>query len=355
MRNVECFREFVAPMIAGPFPSFWTELVPQMTYQEPITRHAMMAISSFFVQFVGDSSRPPTTADLRFAHRHYGNAIQEIMSAKTDNLDVVVTACILLIGVEFLRGCPESAIFHTRHAMRLVKAYKPRVELEATLALFNAFILLLPDCFPEMPQPVEYKSPCGVAGFSDLVQAKQALTELTSRAVGLAFARENQESCQDTESPSDSEMSVEFQQRKLNEDLDAFYALLLGLERFNVNMNRRGNRLFKARWLVCKIWANDGLSPDAPYSAHEYYFRQILDIVSDAYLDGPKFIFGIEFTTILLFVLRQCRDKQVHLAALRLFKNGCCARQDLSLSQHLYTRNNKVVPGDVAVSDHIAN
>ncbi|KAJ5087656.1 hypothetical protein N7456_011272 [Penicillium angulare] len=332
LRNLECFRQFVAPMLAGPVPAFWTDVVPQLTEREPIARHAMMALSSFFVTIGQDS--PPQFEDLKFAQRHYGSAIKQMIYAKPADMDIVVTACILLIGVEFLRGHPEAAIFHTRHVMQLVKSYKPRAELQATLALFNAFILLLPGFFPEMPRPIEYKSSCGVASFNDLTQAKEALTELTSRAVELAFSREEQQRTRLSTPLSESQESIEFLEKRLNEDLDAFYAVLLGLERYDANMKRRGNRLFKARWLVCKVWANDGLAVASSYGSHEYYFLRIIDLVSEAYAEGPKYIFAIEFATILLFVIQQCRDEDISNVALGLFKDACCANPENISSSH---------------------
>lgn len=93
-------------------------------------------------------------------------------------------------------------------------------------------------------------------------------------------------------------------------------------------MVKGGNRLFEARWLVCKIGTNDGLRSDTACGDREYHFGRIVELATEAEFGARKFIFSMEFAAILYFVIWKCRDEKIRHDALTLFKRACCARAE---------------------------
>lgn len=65
------------------------------------------------------------------------------------------------------------------------------------------------------------------------------------------------------------------------------------------------NRIFEARWLVCKNWANDGLRSDAAHCDREYHFGRIVELATEAESGARKFMSSMEFAAILHFVIRK--------------------------------------------------
>lgn len=92
-------------------------------------------------------------------------------------------------------------------------------------------------------------------------------------------------------------------------------------------MVKGGNRLFEARWLVCKIGTNDGLRSDAACGDREYHFGRIVELATEAEFGARKFMYSMEFAAILHFVIRKW-DEKIRHDALTLFKRACCARTE---------------------------
>jgi hypothetical protein len=112
------------------------------------------------------------------------------------------------------------------------------------------------------------------------------LEALTGRCVALGSAR-LVEGC-----PKDG-MRLQRQRKSLNEDLDAWLARLHCLKRRGESLVQGGSNLSEARWLVCKVWATDGLKADAGYGDREYHFRRIVELAIDAESWAPRFMFSM--------------------------------------------------------------
>lgn len=319
IRTLEFFRKYVTPMLAGP-ASFWTDLVPQMTHCEPIARHATMAISSF-LQSCGARFCSSGEPDINFALGHYHQAITGMIKAnKNLDLDIVVTASILLLVVEFWRADPRTAMIHFTHARRIMESYTPRAELEAIFGYLNLLILLFSDYIDVFPRPRMVRCVVGVGDFWTMAEARETLEVLTGRCVELEFVRLAKEHPED---------KIRLQRKSLNEDLDAWFARLCYLEHRSGSLVRAATQLLEARWLVCMVWANDGLRSVAAFSDREYHFRRIVSLAIENELGAGKFTFSMEFATILHFVIRKCRDEKIRHDAQTFFTRACCARADL--------------------------
>lgn len=299
-----------------------------MTHHEPIARHAVMATSSFF-EHSGGSLHSSTKPDLRFALGHYHQAVTGMIERPANlDLDIVVTSSVLLIVVELWKGDPRAAMIHFAHARRIMDCYTPRVELERVFGYLNFFVLLFSDFFDVFPRLRMGRCAVGVGKFWTAEEAREILEGLTGRCVELGFVRIVKRYPED---------GIRLQLKALNEDLDAWFARLNYLESRGGSLVKGGNHLFEARWLVCKIWANDGLRLDADYRDREYHFRRIVRLATEAESGASKFMFSMEFAAILHFVIRKCRDEKIRHDALTLFERACCARANLE--SHLLSRD----------------
>lgn len=326
-RALSFYRRVVAPTLAGPSPSFWTDFVIQVAHQEPVLRHATLSIGAFFEQSGGHGSKgPATSADTKFALHHYNKTIQQLISSQHSDLDTVVTTCVFLICIEFLRGFPKAGMVHYQHGRNLLASYNSPARLRTIFSYLNYFVLVFPDCLSELLLPIGSEFPSPDGPFETLGDAKEALEGLTCRSLDLAWIRENLHAA---DTPGAAFYRSE--QQLLLSDIELWRHALFSIP-FTVVTNSIvvSRQILEARVLVCKVWAADGMRPDAAYEEHEAIFGEIVDIISRAMAgDSRQFVLKMGFAPILHFVTMRCRDGDIRHAAFTLFKKGCCTNPKL--------------------------
>ncbi|KAK3400074.1 hypothetical protein B0T20DRAFT_176017 [Sordaria brevicollis] len=121
-RALQFYRCVLAPTFSGSLDDdFWTLLVSQASYQNPVVRHAVVAISSI-CELIGDPSVKGQALVKfpkgRYAIGHYNRALQDI--SKTDDEAMVIFVCILFVCIEILQGNREAAISHCHHGVQIL-------------------------------------------------------------------------------------------------------------------------------------------------------------------------------------------------------------------------------------------
>lgn len=326
-RALSFYRRVVAPTLAGPSPSFWTDYVIQVAHQEPVLRHATLSIGSFFEHSGGHTSKgPATSADTKFALHHYNKTIQQLITSQHSDLDTVVTTCVFLICIEFLRGFPKAGMVHYQHGRNLLASYNSPPRLRTIFSYLNYFVLVFPDSLPELLLPIDSNFPSPDGPFESLGDAKEALEGLTCRSLDLAWVRENMHAG-DTPGAAFYRSEQQLLLSDIQLWLHELFKIPFPIITKAVVVSRQ---ILEARALVCKVWAADGMRPDATYDEHEAIFGEMVAVISRAMAgDSRQFVLKMGFAPILHFVTMRCRDKQIRHTAFMLFKKGCCTNPKL--------------------------
>lgn len=140
VRLLEIFLVKCIPIIPGYFTSkIYTFLVPQLGHTEPAILHAMLAIASLHEATealgrpVNNTAQNSTSVSISrpeaCAMAHYSKALrglQQHLSSRTSSAVVVLTACLLFICLESLRGHSEAALAHIDNGLNILKDYYPK-------------------------------------------------------------------------------------------------------------------------------------------------------------------------------------------------------------------------------------
>ncbi|KAK3339208.1 hypothetical protein B0H65DRAFT_580333 [Neurospora tetraspora] len=121
-RALEFYRCVLAPTFSGSLDDdFWTHVVSRASYQNPVVRHAVVAISSICELISDPSVKGQALVKFpkgRYAIGHYNRALQDI--SKTDDEAMVIFVCILFVCIEILQGNREAAISHCHHGVQIL-------------------------------------------------------------------------------------------------------------------------------------------------------------------------------------------------------------------------------------------
>ena len=131
-RNTYCFFSTVtAPKLSGCFsPDFWEKRVPQASLAAPSIRHAMIAIGAVHQDFIARHENAGSCFDVSlkaFAIRHYTKAIShlhQLVSGRTQQLDITLISCILFIVFDCLIGHHTSALIHLKAGLKILEDIK---------------------------------------------------------------------------------------------------------------------------------------------------------------------------------------------------------------------------------------
>ncbi|KAJ5776921.1 hypothetical protein N7520_000167 [Penicillium odoratum] len=177
--------------LAGSIPSdLWARLIPQLSHHKPMVRHAVAAVSAAYVQQTQPSA---ISRNSRFIIQQYNKAIQDFIhlaSRQGEDLELLLTTCILFICLEMIRGNQGQAVSHTESALRIFKSYLERTsstsgldrELSQLLVRMNIQLpymgrpLILQD---EPMKPVYDKK----LPFESFHQARQMIAKLNRRTL----------------------------------------------------------------------------------------------------------------------------------------------------------------------------
>ncbi|KAJ5671842.1 hypothetical protein N7507_000969 [Penicillium longicatenatum] len=302
---------FLAPVLEGPLPhSFWTYTVPQMVHQEPALRNAAVALGSLYQKFREDTQ---SEAEKRFSLGRYNSAIRQIALLQQGHLDTVVIACVIFMAVEILRRNHEQALLHYRHGKRLLESYNPNAQIKGIFRQMYMFVLftspsgsLLPenDGCPHITQP-----------FWSLFQAQEELDWLVYRSMEVVYFVNKH--CE--------EAIILPMQHEINEELDNWFQAVSGLVSQDLPvLQRAAYHMLEARWLICKIWCHGSLNGDQGYNDCTQMFRRELELLQELMAMGaPKSTFEIGVPPLLHFLFTKCKDLNLRLSALALFREKC--------------------------------
>ncbi|KAI9743070.1 MAG: hypothetical protein M1818_003365 [Claussenomyces sp. TS43310] len=128
-RGLEYFRTHTAKALSGYFDSdFWSSILPQVAHDEPIVRHAVLALSALHEGFeVGGDYRPgnlQNTSHQQLALQQYNHAVTQMvhrMSTTNTRLsEVTLITCLLFIFLELMQNNHSTAVFHLNNGLRIL-------------------------------------------------------------------------------------------------------------------------------------------------------------------------------------------------------------------------------------------
>lgn len=130
-RHFSYFRQQTAYRFGGYFEDdLWSQLVLQLAASEDSICQMTIALGFLHESFNHPQGHTNYLRDNRGVpdpRQHYSKAVGHLRSLIADHgwakLEVTLTACILCIGFDWLRGEPESASVHLRAGLRILKRW----------------------------------------------------------------------------------------------------------------------------------------------------------------------------------------------------------------------------------------
>ncbi|KZL70457.1 C6 zinc finger protein, partial [Colletotrichum tofieldiae] len=160
-RAMHFYHRIAAPALAGSLnKTFWITIVMQVSDEEPVAGHAVLALSSLYESFSkGVHEATP------FAVWHYNEAIKILRTTKDRAL--VLFACVLFICIELLRRNPQAAIAHCRHGINILNEIPTEsdflhnhvVPTMRQFSLVPYYYGVDPKTFPTIDRPVPSANP----------------------------------------------------------------------------------------------------------------------------------------------------------------------------------------------------
>jgi hypothetical protein len=352
-RALDFFHHAVAPAITGGIlpaadQSFWTHIVLQLGTKEPAVRHAASAIATLYEAFSTDPESRPEGRDDGFALVQYNASIKALVRFTTasNDQDVVLVVCVLLICAEFLQGNVSAAIEHCRHGIQMLNSMSLETSSSAwikdnllrvfwRLSVFPFFFGATPTTFPRLE--VEAASVLHTASVPkddkdslDVLQTR--LDVLITKAI--RFVRAADEFRLDPSKPVPR--PIISHQRELRLALTEWRTRFETLLHANtVAPSSSALAMLEMKSLVAVIWVDVALEySETAYDAHLEKFKTIVDRATLALPDiianpRPKFTFEMGFLPLLYFVAIKCRSLQTRVAALRLMRGMSAGRENL--------------------------
>ena len=126
----------IAPTISSYFETeFWDSLLLQASHVEPAVSHALVALSSLYEGHELNRTHPGpinTSAaefNARFALEQYTKAIGLLTSNNSTNQPSwqgILISCILFVWIEFLQGNADTALYHLRGGIQVLRDLQQR-------------------------------------------------------------------------------------------------------------------------------------------------------------------------------------------------------------------------------------
>jgi Fungal specific transcription factor domain len=135
-QSFQYFRFRIAPAISSYFETkFWDSLLLQASHVEPAVRHALIALSSLHKGYelnrtnLGNINTSEAEFQARFALQQYTKAIGLLTPNNTSNqssLQSILISCILFVWIEFLQGNLDTALYHLRGGLQVLRGLQQR-------------------------------------------------------------------------------------------------------------------------------------------------------------------------------------------------------------------------------------
>ncbi|KAH0429548.1 hypothetical protein CcaCcLH18_08361 [Colletotrichum camelliae] len=339
-RAISFFQRVAAPALGGSLNKhFWITVVPQVANQEPVAKHAMMAVSSLYENFTKrsrlDIASGADDQSSAFAVWHYNEAIR-LLRTTTDRA-LILFVCVLFICIELLRKNSKDAVEHCRHGINIlneVRSESDFIKNHVQPAIRNLSIVPYlygadPNSFPTLGKP----APATKYNFRNISEAHQSLVCVLVRVVRFARCLSEPRLEPGRNGP---DPGTEWTEQGIVEDMDAW---LEGLRHFTGYIyvpagpeERDICRLLEMRWVVGKVMLLTCRSKNEhAYDEHIDKFRTIVELAipaaaaATASAGKRKPGHGTErhplelgFTSLLAFVVMKCRVFELRLAAWKL-------------------------------------
>ncbi|EXF77843.1 C6 zinc finger protein [Colletotrichum fioriniae PJ7] len=329
---MDFYRKVTAPAFAGSLNSyFWTNVVIQMSDQEPVASHAVLALSSVYETFSNGSWEASP-----FSVWHYNEAIK-LLRTTTDRA-LILFVCVLFICIELIRRNPKDATTHCRHGINILneihnesdflRNHVTPVMRQLSIAPYRYGIN--PETFPMVRQPI----PTSTNRIQNVADAHARLLTIHVR-----LARHLECACitdrwleTGKEGP---EPDAKWLRQFILVDLDAWFKAYREMKKEERYTNKEEDmiRLLDIRYLVARIAllaSEKKEEGECVYDAHTDKFRAIVVLASQA--GGPsetskssagwstESVLELGYSSLLFMVVIRCRHLRLRLEALRLMK-----------------------------------
>lgn len=274
-------------------------------------------------------------ADNPFAIRHYNRAIKRLLTEPVDNVDSVLTVCVLFICIEFLRGDKKAAINHTRHGIRLLNTRRDNSQLSAVFCYIRLLPLFFNADLLDLPPLMDGDGPSPDMTFRSVLEAKHSLDGMVTRTVWLV---RRTEAWQIGVDPDAAPTPANFdEQRDLAAAFDRWGDSFARFQaRRGVETGRDPASLaLKIRWRTCNIWVRNCLSKgEMMYDGYRRDGEMIVAMARRALEHDKadrsrKFMFDMGFSPLLHFVALKCRHLKLRVSVLALLRDLACPREVL--------------------------
>ncbi|KAJ2894264.1 uncharacterized protein MKZ38_007798 [Zalerion maritima] len=379
-RSLHFFSRKVGPVLAGPMDGyFWTHLVMQFSHFTPAARHAVIAISSLYEDFVGGS---PIVGPMRnlFALEHYNAAIREVCSQ--DGQQVLVL-CILFVCVELLQGDLGAAKRHCQHGIAILEELKggsgERPPCSWVFQLLSPIFCRLSLCLffptgrpnvgaalpPRRLASLENGSPdilrCMPDRFDTVVEASNSLDQLLAECASVSHVQDEESTRGQHYDRTQLRGALRMWSVRISDFESRCMTLLKpadGAALCNIRMKCEREKII----LVVGMGPKP-LAKELEYDQHLHSFKSMVDwarrasqFVTSQVLDQPEnaqrpaFSFEMGFLPLLFFVVLRCRHLETRLGALSWMPHLSAAKESLIDLGTLYRVGRRVIEIEHGIS-----
>ncbi|OLN80978.1 Transcriptional regulatory protein moc3-like protein 12 [Colletotrichum chlorophyti] len=331
-RAMNFYQRVAGPAFAGSLNKyFWNSVVLQVSNQEPVASHAVLALSSLYESYCKGEEKKRGNS---FAVWHYNHAIK-LLRTTTDRA-LILFVCVLFICIELLRNNHQDAIAHCRHGINILNEVHTESDFlrnHVTPAIRYLSIVPYhygadPNSFPILGKPL----PSSTSQISSASEGHARFVSLHLRMTRyLANCLESRLRCGHAGPDPDAKWTREF----IIVDLETWHMSLQALKaRENLGEKDRDVlRLLEIRYIASKLNMETSVSDsELVYDKHLDKFRAILMLASQAAANnaqtfpdktsqwGSECALELGFSPLMYPVVTKCRILKLRLEALRLMK-----------------------------------
>ncbi|KUJ14325.1 uncharacterized protein LY89DRAFT_589613 [Mollisia scopiformis] len=371
-RSFNFFAHVVSPVLSGPMDTyFWTHLVMQFSHFTPAVRHASIAVSSLYEDFLG-GSRIFRQKNNLLALKHYNAAIQEIGANPDQDEQLVLMVCVLFVCIELLQGNPEAASRHCKHGIAILQKFN--VDSGRTpsdwvvrylLPIFRrlSLNLFIPSGPPsparfskgDFPPPpsimlLENGPDSGSVPdrFDTIVEASNSLDELMATCMSISHAKDDASTQDQMHKKGQLRESLQLWNTRISEFESSATSLSVADQLALCNMRMR----YEKQKIDLGVRAGPkSFAEELQYDQYTSTFKSIVALarqaasLSTSAYNGQRqsFSFDMGFLPVLQFVVMKCRDFDTRIEALSWMPHLTAAKESLLDLGTLYRISRRVI------------
>ncbi|KAK2033538.1 hypothetical protein LX32DRAFT_679719 [Colletotrichum zoysiae] len=367
-RAMHFYHTVAAPALTGSLSkTFWPTVVVQVSSQEPVARHALLALYETFAA----GARKPAL----FAVGHYNKAIGLLRSTRDPVL--VPFVCVLFVCIELLRNSPRNAIAHCQHGINILNEVQAEsdflrrhvVPVMHQLSLTPYYYDVDPKTFPMINRPLPAAGP----RFESVAEAHIRQITIQTRTARFLRSGEERRLVGGYEGPDPDSLRA---RKFIQLDLDSWHGAFQALKAFNRPDSKEHAALYllEIRYIINKthLSLSDSTSEN-DYDAHLDDFRAVVDLAARAtassghggssrttpFCTGDSAI-ELGFSTLLYFVVSKCRFLTVRIAAMKLMEQLARLRDNVwikpvtaAVARRIIEFEHRISLGDLDLGDWV--